>query len=61
MGSLGLISFLVALVAIPLAAARQPDPATGARMMLVGVFVASLLYAAFAAFVYSSYYRPEIF
>jgi hypothetical protein len=61
MGSLGLISFLVALVAIPLAAARQPDPVAGVRIMLAGVLIASIVYAAFAALLYSPYFRPETF
>lgn len=59
MGSLGLISFLVALVAIPLATSRRRDPRKGIRLMALGLLVASVLYAGFAAFIYSPYYPPE--
>lgn len=59
MGTLGLISFLFALVAIPLATSRRRDPRKGIRLMVVGLLAASVLYAVFVAFVYSPYYPPE--
>jgi hypothetical protein len=59
MGTLGLVSFLLALVAIPIRASRMPDPRRGIRVMMVGLVFASVLYAAFAAYVYSPYYPPQ--
>ncbi|HQR29442.1 MAG TPA: hypothetical protein PLL32_03465 [Anaeromyxobacteraceae bacterium] len=59
MGTLGLISFLFALVAIPIRTSRMADPRKGIRVMMVGLLAASVLYAAFAAYVYSPYFPPE--
>jgi hypothetical protein len=61
MGALGLISFIFALVVVPVVAARQRVPRNGLRLMMSGLFVASIVYTAFAAYVYSTYYRPEAF
>ncbi len=61
MGSLGLISFIVAIVAIPVVAARRPDPRVGVRRMTAGLFLAAVAYALFVALVYSPYFQPEAF
>ncbi len=59
MGTIGLISFIAALVVIPVRASRVRDPRKGIRLMTAGLVVAAILYAAFAAYVYSPYYPPE--
>lgn len=53
-----MMSILIATVAIPAAAARDPSPRRGVRRMLLGLLAFDALYLAYVALLHAGWHAP---